>query len=83
MREAKDRAVTCGYSLRRSHHAALRLLATHAGHNNKTRVLDQILEAYLVDRFGHHWQAVMEPQLALSSGTMPREPDDERMEAFS
>lgn len=63
MLDGKDRAIPCGYSLRRSQHDALRLIAAHAGHRNKTRVLDQIVEGYLQQTFGRQWPDTIGPTL--------------------
>lgn len=52
---ASDLAVSRGYSLRRSTHEALRIIATHEGHNNATRVLAALVEEYLRSEFGRRW----------------------------
>ena len=54
-----DPSKGCSYSLPRSKHEALRHLAREAGHDNKSRILDEILEAYFRSEYGRKWKIAL------------------------
>lgn len=54
-----DPAEGCSYSLPRSKHEALRHLARVEGHGNKSRILDDIVEAYFRQEYGRRWKIAL------------------------